>query len=436
MNHIRLIAILLCATSLWAQGLQSVGKSPNASTTSKPKMSAVAVLDLDGSALQATEMQALSGRFRAEILETGVVQVMERNQMDMILREQGFQQSGACNSQDCIVQMGQLLGVDKMIAGDIGKLGNTYLLTARIIDLQSGQIQAIASEECACPVEGLLPVLTRVSHKLLGVSTDVSATSSSSEGDLVTQFKSLTGKVLASVTKSESLSSSSISSSSVEISSSSAEAPKQSESPWNHRIWAFSLLKGSLHSGLFSSDEKSLPVWSNHQVTSNKAVQSWGGAHIQLEFPTSSTHFRYGAQLGFETGAGKMLDYTNLITGANQTLDYSESVVNLGLDGFAGLGDRWWWYLHIAMQGGAYRGSLSKSGTDWADFSAAHVGYGAGLGVRVPFGEHWGLDVEYAQYQISIRSLSSTSKLLGTAQLPNSIAATTTAVRAALLYRW
>ena len=43
--------------------------------------------------------------------------------------------------------------------------------------------------------------------------------------------------------------------------------------------------------------------------------------------------------------------------------------MTLGLDGFAGLGDRWWWYLHIAMQGGAYRGSLSKSGTDWADFS-------------------------------------------------------------------
>jgi TolB-like protein len=138
--------------------------------SSTPEKLGIAVLDFESGVLVPTENQVLSEKFRGELLSSGKFRVMERGQMDAILREQGFQQSGACTSQECIVQMGQLLGVDKMIAGTIGKLGDTYLVSARIIDLQTGQIEKMVSEECACRLEKLLPVMSTVSQKLAGLS--------------------------------------------------------------------------------------------------------------------------------------------------------------------------------------------------------------------------------------------------------------------------
>jgi len=60
--------------------------------------------------------------------------VLERKQMLNMLKEQCFQQTG-CTSNECAIEAGQLIGVSHIIAGSIGKVGRTYLVTARLIDV-------------------------------------------------------------------------------------------------------------------------------------------------------------------------------------------------------------------------------------------------------------------------------------------------------------
>jgi hypothetical protein len=76
--------------------------------------------------------------------------------MDVILKEQGFQQSGACTNEACAVEMGQLLGVDAMIIGSVGKVGQTYSVTVRMLDLQTGKIVHSASQYYKGEIDGLL----------------------------------------------------------------------------------------------------------------------------------------------------------------------------------------------------------------------------------------------------------------------------------------
>ena len=57
--------------------------------------------------------------------------MVERNQMEEILNEQGFQQSG-CTSAECAAEVGALLGVQNMVSGSFGLLGNTYTIDAKL----------------------------------------------------------------------------------------------------------------------------------------------------------------------------------------------------------------------------------------------------------------------------------------------------------------
>ncbi len=101
----------------------------------------MAVLDLDGTAnLTMEETKTISDRLESEIQGTGKASLLERRKMQEILSEQGFQQSGACDASNCQVQVGQLLGVDQVITGSVGKVGNVYTLNVKLIDVQTGAI--------------------------------------------------------------------------------------------------------------------------------------------------------------------------------------------------------------------------------------------------------------------------------------------------------
>lgn len=75
-----------------------------------------------------------------EFINKGRYQVLEREQIDKILAEQGFQQSGACTSDGCLVQVGQLLGVDAMVSGVISRLGELIVVSVRVTDVEQGRI--------------------------------------------------------------------------------------------------------------------------------------------------------------------------------------------------------------------------------------------------------------------------------------------------------
>ncbi len=121
----------------------------------------VAVLDLDVSGgVTATYQRPLSDRLRQELINTGRFIVVERNNMESVLTEQGLQMSG-CTSDECVVQMGRLLGVQAMIAGSIAKVGNTHTINLRMINVETSKIMIARSTDCACPIDEVLTTSIR-----------------------------------------------------------------------------------------------------------------------------------------------------------------------------------------------------------------------------------------------------------------------------------
>ena len=99
----------------------------------------IAVLEFEGQGVSQSETRTLTGRLRDEMFNTGVFIVLERGKMDEVLKEQGFQQTG-CVTSECAVEVGNMLGVQQMIGGSIGKVGNIYTVSARVIDVGTGEV--------------------------------------------------------------------------------------------------------------------------------------------------------------------------------------------------------------------------------------------------------------------------------------------------------
>jgi TolB-like protein len=106
----------------------------------------IAVLDLAVKGVDSVEASVLSEKLRGEFINANRFQVIERGAVEEVLREQGLQQSG-CTSNECVAQAGQLLGVKFMVAGSIGKIEQTYLLSVRMINATNGKIEASAQKE-------------------------------------------------------------------------------------------------------------------------------------------------------------------------------------------------------------------------------------------------------------------------------------------------
>jgi Curli production assembly/transport component CsgG len=116
----------------------------------------IAVNDLTGEGVEASEARIISDRFRSELINSNTFRVMERGEMETILKEQGFQQSGMCNDKSCMVEMGQILGVKQIFAGTIGKIGGMYTISTRMIDIATGEVRFSVTVDCKCSISDVL----------------------------------------------------------------------------------------------------------------------------------------------------------------------------------------------------------------------------------------------------------------------------------------
>lgn len=137
-----------------------------------PKLPQLAVMPLEARQVTSDEATILSEALATELQNSGEVRVMERSQMDKILSEQGFQQSGACSGTECAVQVGQLLGIDRMVVGSLGRLGKSYVLVVRLVDVGTGEVLRSSTRQAQGEIDQILTSLVPdVVADILGHST-------------------------------------------------------------------------------------------------------------------------------------------------------------------------------------------------------------------------------------------------------------------------
>jgi TolB-like protein len=132
----------------------------------------IAVLNMEArGGVSRSGAQTLSDRLRSELVNLGVFAVLERGQMYTILQEQGFNLQG-CTTSDCAVEAGRLLGVQRMVAGDVGKIGDVITIDMRVFDVETGTIIRAHQSDYRGDVSGLLNLMKKIAREISGLKVE------------------------------------------------------------------------------------------------------------------------------------------------------------------------------------------------------------------------------------------------------------------------
>ncbi len=137
-----------------------------------------------------------------KFVETHTFKVVERAQLDTVMKEQALGAGGVTESATA-ARLGKLLGARLVITGSVSRLGNSYHLSTEMVDAESGEILASdvteveteTFDEAAAKYLVLVPNTQAIGIYLTGFSAPVSMSvpeprSQSFPGRTVTRLKS------------------------------------------------------------------------------------------------------------------------------------------------------------------------------------------------------------------------------------------------------
>ena len=128
----------------------------------------IAVLDFKSNGISISEASSISEKLRTELFNNSDYRVVERDKLEAILEEKGLMQSGIVSDEN-IVNVGGLIGVDRIVVGTINKIGKLYSLSARIVKVETGEILESVSYEHSGNLSYLLKTgMRNVAFELLG----------------------------------------------------------------------------------------------------------------------------------------------------------------------------------------------------------------------------------------------------------------------------
>ena len=115
----------------------------------------IAVLDITGEGVHASELKKLSERIRIELLKQDTLRVMDYNDMSNIMTDAGYEKP-QCTTIECAIISSMLLDQEWMVTVHITKIGDVYLSEGRLYDSESGRVINAVSYDHELSLEGLL----------------------------------------------------------------------------------------------------------------------------------------------------------------------------------------------------------------------------------------------------------------------------------------
>jgi hypothetical protein len=127
----------------------------------------IGILNLDAKGVSEVEAEVLSEKLRSHI--TQLVQsptfaarsdkdrydVIERQDMDRIFEQFDIQNTG-CVTDSCAIEFGKMLQADRILQGTIGKVGDTYSVSARIVSVETTRTIANTDRQYRGSIDNVL----------------------------------------------------------------------------------------------------------------------------------------------------------------------------------------------------------------------------------------------------------------------------------------
>lgn len=135
-----------------------------ASSQDKP---AIAVLDLKARGLEASVAENITDLVTKEVDRVGLFRTVSMEEIKRMLEHEQQKILVGCDDTSCLAEIGGALGVELLVAGGVGKLGDTYLLSLKLIDVRKAGVLSREERTVTGKVEELVTVSRQAARTLL-----------------------------------------------------------------------------------------------------------------------------------------------------------------------------------------------------------------------------------------------------------------------------
>lgn len=155
-------------------GLGEAVVSAPVMTTGKPV--SLAVLDLVPAGVAEDVAKSLTQVLGTELRRAPGATVISRDDIQAMLQLEEVKLKMGCDDASCLAEIGGALGVEKLVAGNVGRLSGSYLITLRLISVKNTRVENRVTESFSGTEEQLIRAVRHAGRTLMGIPSDAAGT--------------------------------------------------------------------------------------------------------------------------------------------------------------------------------------------------------------------------------------------------------------------
>lgn len=97
------------------------------------------IMDFEANGIPPEEAKVFTEHLKVELFNSESYSIIEKSEINQKLQEEGFS-GDKCATVDCLVQAGKFCGAEQAVGGSITKIGDTYSVMVRLVDVNHSQL--------------------------------------------------------------------------------------------------------------------------------------------------------------------------------------------------------------------------------------------------------------------------------------------------------
>jgi hypothetical protein len=98
----------------------------------------ITVLDFSTDGVSENEMRSIISLLSSALFQTGEFTVIDVSERERLLRELEFSMSD-CTDESCLLEVGRMLSAEGIVVGNLGRVGNRYILSAKLLETETAK---------------------------------------------------------------------------------------------------------------------------------------------------------------------------------------------------------------------------------------------------------------------------------------------------------
>ena len=119
---------------------------PAKAAEAKPNVVSIAFFQFEAQNVDPKTASIISDELLVLLSKMPGSNVIGSKEVDAMLGFEQKKQMSGCTDTSCMVAIGGALGVDKILMGSLGKLGESYILGLKLLDIRAGKVEQLYSK--------------------------------------------------------------------------------------------------------------------------------------------------------------------------------------------------------------------------------------------------------------------------------------------------